>query len=100
LDTELLTDVDVIEGYEGRLSSFQSVVQALSQPPEVSAERAVWLASTATDGKTGLIVRELSTGKVLGRFMRMGIARLLRRPDRDVSVRIHSVPGEFSEKVD
>jgi glucose 1-dehydrogenase len=95
MDTDLLTDVQVIAGFEDRLKSFDQVVQALSQPPEVSAEKAVWLASTATDGRTGLTSRELTNAKVIGRFLRQGINRLLDRPGRPVTVKITSVPSAY-----
>lgn len=94
MDTELLTDVDVLPGFEDRLSNFESVVQAISQPPEVSARRAVWLASTATDGKTGLVAHELTGPKVMWRFMRQGLGRLLGRKGRPVTIQVHTVePG-------
>jgi hypothetical protein len=64
------------------------VVQALSQPPEVSARRAVWLASAATDGKTGVEARELSGTKVMGRFLRQRLGRLLGRKGRPVTVKV------------
>ena len=95
MDTELLTDVQVVAGYEDRLKSFGPVVQALSQPPEVSAERAVWLASAATDGRTGLVARELTGFKVALRFMRQGLARLLGRPGRPVTVKLTAVPPAY-----
>lgn len=95
MDTDLLTNVDVIEGFEAGLDRFESVVQALSQPPEDSARQAVWLASAATDGKTGLVARELTPFKVFGRFLKQALNRGLGRKGRPVSIQIHSVPGEF-----
>jgi len=49
--TDLLTRVDAIEGYEGRLTSFDTVIRMFGKPPEVPAEKVVWLGSSATDGK-------------------------------------------------
>ncbi len=95
MDTDMLTDVDVIEGFEAGLDRFEQVVQALSQPPAESTRRAVWLASPATDGKTGLVARELTPWKVAARFLKQAANRALGRKGRPVSIQIHSVPGEF-----
>jgi NAD(P)-dependent dehydrogenase (short-subunit alcohol dehydrogenase family) len=54
--TDLLTDVEVIRGSEDRLKSFPTVIKLLGRQPEIPAGKAVWLASSATDGKTGLLV--------------------------------------------
>jgi len=97
MDTELLTDVEVLPGFEDRLANFESVVQAISQPPEVSARRAVWLASAATDGKTGLVARELTGPKVMWRFMRQGFARLLGRKGRPVTVQVHTTSSGWPD---
>ncbi len=39
MDTDMLLDVEVVHGYEERLASFETVVQALSQPPEIPARK-------------------------------------------------------------
>ena len=54
--TDLLTHVEVIQGSEPRLKNFPVVLRILAKPPEAVTEKAVWLASSATDGKTGLEV--------------------------------------------
>ncbi len=96
MDTDLLTDVEVIEGYEDRLGeTFHNVVQALSQPPEDSAQRAVWLASAATDGKTGLVEKELSPVKAMGRLMRHGVSKAFGRPGREVEMHVRPVPADW-----
>ncbi|MEI2652469.1 MAG: SDR family NAD(P)-dependent oxidoreductase [Microthrixaceae bacterium] len=53
--TELLTDVEVIAGSEARLQRFPAIVRMWAKPPAVPAAKAVWIASSATDGKTGEI---------------------------------------------
>jgi glucose 1-dehydrogenase len=58
--TDLLTNVKVIRGAEERLVKFPKIVRILAKPAEVAAQKAVWLASSATDGKTGLLVSNLS----------------------------------------
>jgi NAD(P)-dependent dehydrogenase (short-subunit alcohol dehydrogenase family) len=95
MDTDMLLDVEVIQGYEERLRIFNGVVETLSQLPEIPAEKAVWLASSATDGKTGLLVRELTLGNLILLALRQPLNRLLRRPGRRVDVHIRSVPAAF-----
>jgi len=58
--TELLTDVEVIQGSEERLKIFPRIVRILAKPPENPAARAVWLASSASDGKNGMLLSNYS----------------------------------------
>ncbi len=64
--TELMTSVESTSpAGEARLRRLPGVLSFLAQPPDVPAQRAVWLASAATDGKTGLVVREFGRRKML-----------------------------------
>ena len=62
VDTELLRRVEVVRGHEDRLAAFPTVVRMWARPPHVPARKLVWLASPATDGRTGLHIR--ATGPV------------------------------------
>ena len=64
--TELLTDVEVIEGSEEKLRRFPTIVRMWAKPPEVPAAKAVWIASAATDGKTGEIYNIFTPTQMLG----------------------------------
>ncbi len=75
--TSMLTDVDAIAGYEKRLEPLKTVMRMWGHSPEVPAQRIVWLASGATDGKTGLEVRELGPLQLAGGALREGIRRVL-----------------------
>jgi NAD(P)-dependent dehydrogenase (short-subunit alcohol dehydrogenase family) len=90
--TELLTNVQVIEGSEQRLKSFPSVVRMWAKPPEVLAQKMVWVASSATDGKTGLLVNLFSPGVMLGGLLKEGVRAVLRKPAADMNVRIKAIP--------
>lgn len=63
--TDMLTDVSVVEGSEEKLSSFPTVVRMWAKPAEVPAAKAVWIASAATDGKTGQVYDILTRGQLL-----------------------------------
>jgi len=95
--TDLLTNVEVIAGSEERLSRFPAVLRMWAKPPEVAAQKAVWLASPATDGKTGLVVNLFSPWKMLAGAAREGLNSLLRRPGTPVDVHLTSILP-YSEK--
>ncbi len=80
LVTDLLTDVEVIEGYEDRLKVMGTIVRMWARPPEEAARKAVWLASAATDGRTGRVVKMVTIGSLLGGALREGLRRLAGQP--------------------
>lgn len=78
--TDMLAEVDVATGYERGLRGLDTVVALWGEPPEVPARMAVWLASRATDGKTGLDVAVLTPARQIYGVLRAGVRRLLGRP--------------------
>jgi glucose 1-dehydrogenase len=98
MDTDLLLNVEVVEGYEKRLDALETVMRILSQQPEVPAAKAVWLASAETDGRTGLVVRELTSLKMLRNALGELARRLLRRTGRPIDIHITSVTAAFPEQ--
>lgn len=90
--TELLTDVEVFEGAKSRLEAFPMVVRVLAKPPEVPARKVVWLASSETDGKTGLEINVFNpVGSSLG-FIREGLRKLFHQPEPNTNVKIKIIP--------
>jgi hypothetical protein len=61
------------------------------QPAEIPAQKALWIASSATDGKTGLVVKVLSPGFILWGVLRELLRRLLHRPDPIPTVTISEI---------
>jgi glucose 1-dehydrogenase len=90
--TDLLTDIRVIEGSEQRLKVFPVVVRILAQPPEVPARKAAWIASSATDGKTGLIVKASTVGMQLSGALRELWRVIRHKPAPDMGIRVKVVP--------
>jgi glucose 1-dehydrogenase len=90
--TDLLTDVSVIEGSQGRLKVFPTIVRMWAKPVEIPARKAVWIASRATDGKTGLVISLLSPWAMLGGALKEGLRALTRRPARDMGIRVKVIP--------
>ena len=92
METNLLRKVDVVRGYERKLRIFSTIIRIWANPPSVPAEKAVWLASAATDGKTGLEVRFLTPGKQIAGLLRELRRMVQRQPPRDTSIEIKVAP--------
>jgi len=86
--TDLLTQLEVIQGSEERLKQYPVVLRVLARSPEKVAEKAIWLASQATDGKTGLEVSTTSTGSMLLSALREGIRSLLKQPAPHIDLKV------------
>ena len=96
MDTDLLTEVVTFKEHEKRLREFMPfLIRAAGKKPEVAARKALWLASSATDGKTGLDVNVGSRlGFLLG-FLREGLRGLLRLPTRLILMNVKAIPSAF-----
>lgn len=82
VDTDLLRKIESVAGYENKLARFGTIIQMWANPPDVPAERALWLASSATDGKTGLEVKVLDRPTVFKGIGRLIASKITRRPMR------------------
>lgn len=89
--TDLLTNVDVIEGSEDRLKSYPTVVRMWAKPPEVPAQKAVWIASSATDGKTGLLISLFSPWTAAWGAIKEGIRFLRKQPSSISEIHIKTI---------
>jgi glucose 1-dehydrogenase len=96
MDTDLLTELVTFKEHEKRLTGFMPIlVRAGGKKPEVAAHKALWLASEATDGKTGLDVSVGSTFSFLLGFLREGLRNLFRFPVRPVEMNVKIIPSAF-----
>ena len=92
--TDLLTEVEVIAGYEHKLKPMGTIIRMWARPPESAAEKAVWLASSATDGKTGRLVKLMGFSIMLGGALQEGFRRLMRQaPPQDVNLKVVLASG-------
>ena len=90
--TDMLGQVEAMEGYEERVRPLETVARMWGNLPEVPARRAVWLASAATDGRTGLEVRVLKPAVIVGGLLRELGRRLTRQPAPPSTMTVASVP--------
>jgi NAD(P)-dependent dehydrogenase (short-subunit alcohol dehydrogenase family) len=94
MDTDLIRKVDVIQGYAKRLEPFKTVIRLLGKHPRAAAEKAVWLASSATDGKNGLEARVGGMLSMLGSVISYLGQRLTGRAQKEVDLDINIIPPE------
>jgi len=91
VDTDMLRHVEAVQGYEQRVKPLETVIRLWGNKPELPAQKALWLASSATDGKTGLVLSVITPQTMLAGFFREAIRRVLRRPAPDTSLDIHTI---------
>lgn len=94
VDTDMIRQVEAINGYEKRLKPLETVIRLWANPPEVPAQKALWLASSASDGKNGLSVTVLDFKTVVGGILRDTWRRITRQPAPDTSLDITTVMAE------
>lgn len=80
VETDMLQDLHFIEGYEHNLKVLRVVRRLLANPPELPAKKAVWLASSATDGKTGLYASAIGPDRML-KGLSQELSRRIRRQE-------------------
>jgi glucose 1-dehydrogenase len=90
--TDLLTDVEVIRGHEEKLKNFPTIVRLMGKSPEDAARGAVRLATSKSDGKTGLLVSNFSTAAMMAKFALEGLRRVLNRPAAEPEIKMTSIP--------
>jgi glucose 1-dehydrogenase len=96
MDTDLLTELVTFQEHEKRLRNFMPLlIRAAGKKPEVAARKALWLASSATDGKTGLDVSVGSSLNFLLGFLRESLRGLLRLPTRPVAMNVKVISSAF-----
>lgn len=96
VDTDLLRKFRVISGYEERAKMLKIVMRMWAKPPEVAARKALWIASDATDGRTGLDINLLGPAALVSGALREGMRQLLRRPTPAVELNVISVPAALN----
>ncbi|HEX9114894.1 MAG TPA: SDR family oxidoreductase [Anaerolineae bacterium] len=96
--TDLMTDLRAVAGYEDRLNALKTVLRLWGKPPAVPAQKLVWLASVATDGKTGLMLRVLTPKQMAAGVLREGVRRLTGRPAAEIDLHIESVSPALSPR--
>lgn len=90
--TELLTDVEVIAGSEDKLKVFPTIIRMWARPPEIAAQKAVWIASSQTGGKTGKLYNLHSFAYTFRGALKEGWRRLTKQPGSPMQIKLHTIP--------
>jgi NAD(P)-dependent dehydrogenase (short-subunit alcohol dehydrogenase family) len=78
--TEMLSQVDAVAGFEEKTTVLPFITAMWGNDADVPAEKALWLASAATDGKNGKMVTVLTPWFMLTRALVTGWRKLLHLP--------------------
>ena len=89
--TEMLSQVEAVAGFEKQMAPLRIVTLLWGNDVDVPAGKALWLASPATNGKTGLMVTVLTTGFMLKRIFTTGLRWLLRHPLEMLDLKISPI---------
>jgi glucose 1-dehydrogenase len=98
--TDMLANLEAVEGYETKMNPLRFVTRLWANPPEVPAQKAVWIASAATDGKTGLNIRVLTPRFMIARLLREAGRRLTGRAEPIEPLQVRAVPSAIPVKID
>lgn len=93
MSTDFLTDLQAVSGYEKRLDAMPTIVRMWATSPKTPAQKVIWLASSATDGKTGLSLSQMGPAQMLGGAVREGLRRLMRRPAPPLDMKVAIIPA-------
>jgi NAD(P)-dependent dehydrogenase (short-subunit alcohol dehydrogenase family) len=86
VNTDMMQNLHFIQGYEGQLKTFKTIARLWSTNPDVPARKAVWLASSATDARTGLEINLIGPKAILQGIVSEAISYLLKRPARKFDI--------------
>ena len=92
----MLSHVQAVSGYEKRLNPLRYVTLLWGNEANVPAQKAVWLASSATDGKNGLQVTVLTAPFMISRLIKQGFNWLTKKPGEMMELNVTSVEPEIS----
>ena len=94
--TEMLSNVQAVKGYEEKLNPLRFVTMLWGNEVDVPAAKALWLASSATDGKNGAMVTVLTKWMMLSRLIGLPFRKLLNRSTELLELNVTSVEPAVS----
>ena len=94
--TEMLSNVHAVAGYEEQMNPLRFVAMLWENDADVPAEKALWLASPATDGKNGTMVTVLTKRMMLSRLIALPFRKLLNRSTELLPLNVTSVKSAIS----
>jgi NAD(P)-dependent dehydrogenase (short-subunit alcohol dehydrogenase family) len=95
VDTDMMRHLHFVKGFENNVNTFRTIARLWSNSPEVPAKKAVWLASSATDGRTGLEVNLIGPRSLIAGVVREALRLLLGRSDPLSDIKVSTVEPEL-----
>jgi hypothetical protein len=95
----MLSQAEAMDGYAERMRPLETVSRMWGNSPEVPAAKAVWLASAATDGKTGLEINVLSPQVFVSGLLRELKLRVMRQVP-PTFLQVNVVPSALTVRID
>jgi len=90
-----LSNVHALNGFEEKLNPLRYVTLLWGNEADVPAQKALWLASSATDGKSGMHT-VLTVWFKLSRLIALPFGRLKKQPQELMELNITSVEPAIS----
>jgi NAD(P)-dependent dehydrogenase (short-subunit alcohol dehydrogenase family) len=90
--TEMMTNGEVIDGSQEGLKEFPRILRMWARRPEEVVEKAIWLASKATDGKTGLEVYNMNPVWMMTAAVQDRLRQLLHLRSETPEIHIKTIP--------
>jgi len=97
VESDMFRNLSFIKGYEQNIKIFKLIMGMLANPPEIAAEKAVWLASSATDGRTGLRISLVGPGAMIKGMLKEAGRRLIGRKPEPMDVDVTLVEPEIKD---
>jgi NAD(P)-dependent dehydrogenase (short-subunit alcohol dehydrogenase family) len=94
--TDMLSNVHAVKGYEEQMNPLRFVAMLWGNEADVPAEKALWLASSATNGKSGLMVTVLTKRMMISRLIGLPFRKLLNRSTELLELNVTSVESAVS----
>ena len=94
--TDMLSNVHAVKGYEDQMNPLRFVAMLWGNEADVPAQKALWLASPATNGKSGLMVTVLTTQMMISRLLGLPFRKLLNRSTELLELNVTSVESAVS----
>jgi NAD(P)-dependent dehydrogenase (short-subunit alcohol dehydrogenase family) len=96
--TDMLSNVHAVKGYEEQMNPLRFVAMLWGNEADVPAAKALWLASSATTGKNGLMVTVLTKWVMFSRLLGLPFRKLFNRSTELLELHITSVESAVNEK--
>jgi glucose 1-dehydrogenase len=94
--TDMLSNVHAVKGYEEQMNPLRFVAMLWGNEADVPAEKALWLTSSATNGKSGLMVTVLTTQMMISRLLGLPFRKLFNHSTELLELNVTTVESAVS----